>query len=120
MVVGRESIPAEWKEVRVERRWRRAYRDIACYYPRARGASPERRIGVSPVKARLERLDGRVLFLDLQSLAPVLDLAPTFLGHTDAKGPFTARDMRRFVLVEGDDPYYREVVRDESEADPYR
>ena len=70
MVVGRESIPAEWKEVRVERRWRRAYRDIACYHPRARGASPERRIGVSPVKVRLETLDGHVLFLALESLAP--------------------------------------------------
>ena len=72
------------------------------------------------MKVRLETLDGYVLFLDLESLAPVLDLAPTFLGHTDAKGPFTARDMRRFVMVEGDEPFYREVERDESEVDPYR
>ncbi len=72
------------------------------------------------MKVRLETLDGRVLFLDLPSLAPVLDLAPTFLGDHDAKGPFTARDMHRFLLVEGDEPFYREVVRDESGVDPYR
>ncbi len=72
------------------------------------------------MKVRLETLDGRVLFLDLQSLAPVLDLAPPFLGDTNAEGPFTPRDMRQFVLVEEDDPFYREVVRDESGVDPYR
>ncbi len=72
------------------------------------------------MKVRLETLDGRVLFLDLQSLAPVLDLAPPFLGDTNAKGPFTSRDMRQFVLVEEADPFYREVVRDESGVDPYR
>ena len=33
---------------------------------------------------------------------------------------FTARDMQRFVLVEGDEPFYREVEKAESEADPYR
>ncbi len=72
------------------------------------------------MNVRLETLDGRVLFLDLQSLAPVLDLAPPFLGDSNAKGPFTARDMRQFLLVEGKEPYYREVARDESGVDPYR
>ncbi len=72
------------------------------------------------MKVRLERLDGSVLSLDLDSLAPVLDLAPPFLGDTNATGPFTALDMRRFVLVEGKEPYYREVARDESGVDPYR
>ncbi len=72
------------------------------------------------MKVRLERLDGSVLYLDLQSLAPVLALAPPFLGDTTTKGPFTARDMAQFVLVEGDETYYREVVRDDSGVDPYR
>ena len=72
------------------------------------------------MKVRLETLDGRVLFLDLQSLAPVLDLAPPFLGDTTAKGPFTTRDMARFVLVEEEEAFYREVVRPESIVDPYR
>jgi len=72
------------------------------------------------VKVRLECLDGHVLYLDLDCLAPILDLAPTFLGDANAKGPFTPRDMRQFVLVEGDESYYREVVRDESGVDPYR
>ncbi len=71
------------------------------------------------MKVRLERLDGSVLSLDLDSLAPVLNLAPPFLGNSTAKGPFTARDMRQFVLVEEADPFYREVVRDESGVDPY-
>ncbi len=72
------------------------------------------------MKVRLERLDGRVLSIELESLAPVLDLAPPFLGDKSAKGPFTSRDMRRFLLVETDEPFYREVERDKSGVDPYR
>ena len=72
------------------------------------------------MKVRLETLDGRVRFLEVESLAPVMDLAPTFLGDKNVKGPFTARDMRQFVLVEEEDPFYREVMRDESGVDPYR
>ena len=72
------------------------------------------------MKVRLETLDGRALFLELESLHPMLDLAPPLLGDKQAKGPFTPRDMRRFVLSEGEQPFYREVVREESEVDPYR
>ncbi len=72
------------------------------------------------MKVRLETLDGRVLSLELESLHPMLDLAPPLLGDKKAKGPFTPRDMRRFVLSDGEKPFYREVVREESEVDPYR
>ena len=91
-----------------------------CYRPGPCGASPVGALELPLVKVRFERLDGRVLYLELHSLAPVLALAPPFLGDKSAKGPFTARDMAQFVLVEGDETYYREVVRDESGVDPYR
>ena len=60
------------------------------------------------MRVRLERLDGRTIFVEVESLSPVLDLAPTFLGQPDAKGPFTPRDTARFLLVDSDQCVYRE------------
>ena len=48
-----------------------------------------------------------------------VDLAPTFLDNPDAKGPFRRADTARFVLVDGDEPMYREVERARSVVDPY-
>ena len=49
-------------------------------------------------------------FLDIESLSPVLDLAPPFLDEPDAKGPFTPRGTVRFLLVDGDQRVYREAA----------